>query len=1041
MRGSRLSTRLRLLAVLAGLAVACGGATPAPKTAAPKTAAAKKKGEWKPIYPASRVFPDVSSTDLSLVQAPKEIDGPDRSTRPGDQDRILNRMRITVGEGGVIKRADDLLPAGTVSAVELPARLGGGFVVTVINGRGTQVFRADTWLAKLKPLVEVSAVADREGPVVVGFDRLYLRMKTNNEIVAIDPANGQPMPLGPLPIAPAYGDMVFVDGWRAVIETELRGVMATFDAGATWRTVAITERVRAIGEDDGDPTITVDGGTYRIDDRGSLGFSPTKSDAKPSVDALASSLKDATKARPSPLGRKPLRAALEDGYPEEGRTAVVIKGGALGRVKLDDGSVVDVKEHATSETASCHGIKLGPEFGFVCGEPNGKTLLYEFHAPLDVKLVAEFDDPRIVTESGQGLVVISGPCGPKNTPPSPASTGKKEKAEPRSFCVRALDGTTRDIRVRGNLGSERIVALADGRVVVLVPPRRGSMGQISIIDKSSAKHVTIRVPDDAPGRELETGMWLDGFQESAENEIAGWVEAGGPVVGVRIKLDGTLTSGQLVEEDSGVLVSGPFGLALGTRGRALETVDGGMSWKDIVLPVAPPGGDGTRADDRTRRCGPVGCALPGTLRVGWADPSVPDDLTEAPDPPALKVSLTKLAFAPFAIDCNATLPGEKPKPSNTKGKPISYGQVPGGWAAFRGVEPPALGPDEVGIDNGEAFSAITPTRAYAWGKKDSDWARTGRLLVRFADRFALDEVRSSAVSQSLWSDETQASEVFGVGAYGYQVTWGAASEAGGAAAIVSACRPPNSGQPQRCLLMAVDQDRPVLPLRPGRGVSSLVRPIQGSTVRIGESWFFLADASGADRIGLYRADLGTVRQIREFPRPHQPRYVQLATPHLIRRAKGSGLGLTFVEKTETSDKKGERYVLPLDPDTGELGDPIDLGKNDLASLAPVGCRTAGVDGSRDGWLIQFPASDPAADVRVFDSRYDVDQVEVRLRLDQGFACVDAVAGNSDRDPPTPEKGATPKPSNDATFPLVVNQLAQSRRAGFMCTARSSMFGL
>ena len=66
------------------------------------------------------------------------------------------------------------------------------------------------------PLLAVNSVADGEGPIVVGFDRLYLRLKTNNDLIAFDAQTGKAMPLGSLPIAPSYGDMAFVDGWRAV---------------------------------------------------------------------------------------------------------------------------------------------------------------------------------------------------------------------------------------------------------------------------------------------------------------------------------------------------------------------------------------------------------------------------------------------------------------------------------------------------------------------------------------------------------------------------------------------------------------------------------------------------------------------------------------------------------------------------------------------------------------------------------------------------------------------------------------------------------
>ena len=410
--------------------------------------AAGKAEPWSLRAPKSRVLPDVVGPEglLGGVLA-RPSTGSAGPGAPGEQ-RILGRMRIVTREGGIIERANDLLPAGRVSAVELPSRLGGGYVFTLINGRGTQVWRSKSWLDRLVPLVEVSTVADGDGPLVVGFDRLYLRMKSQNDVIAIDAETGRAMPPGPLPVSSVYGDMIFVDGWRAVVETDLRGVLATFDAGATWSRLAIKERVKSIGQDGADPLIAVEGGNYRLSASGQLAFSPAEK-AHPGVitpiTADTLKLNGQTPRTPSPLGKRPLRAALEDGYPDTDRTAVVIRGGALGRVSLANGSILAIKEHAVPETASCHGIRLGPTSGFVCGESSGPTTLYEFVAPLGLKEVMRFVDPRFVTESGQGAIVVTGSCAERAEPEkAEPSTGKNTS---RSFCIRSASGTSREIRL------------------------------------------------------------------------------------------------------------------------------------------------------------------------------------------------------------------------------------------------------------------------------------------------------------------------------------------------------------------------------------------------------------------------------------------------------------------------------------------------------------------------------------------------------------------------------------------------------------------
>src|SRR5262249_12465108 len=123
---------------------------------------------------------------------------------------------------------------------------------------------------------------------------------------------------------------------------------------------------------------------------------------------------------------------------------------------------------------------------------------------------------------GNGALVIRGPCADE---PAGDADG-----DARSYCVRSPTGQARDIRVKGDLGVERVVGLGDGRVVVLVPPRGGSAGTLTIISGSSAQSATLTLPSEPKNvvRELKRGLWLDGFEERSPGVLGGWVESGGP---------------------------------------------------------------------------------------------------------------------------------------------------------------------------------------------------------------------------------------------------------------------------------------------------------------------------------------------------------------------------------------------------------------------------------------------------------------------------------------------------------------------------------
>src|SRR6185437_15615026 len=239
----------------------------APAAAAPSAAASAAPAAHGPsagsppqlihLVTPSRLFPELVAT-RGLV-----------ATEDGRQRYLVDRMRLVVRPNGAVDRAEELFPIGSVSSIALPSRLGGGYLFHASSGTGTEIWRASSWLGKLTPLTRRNEpVAD----ILPGFDRIYLRLNGNSRMLALDAKDGHLMGLGPLPVASAIGQLAFADGWRAVVDTDLRGPLATFDAGATWRSVGISDRVLAVGVVDGNPAVFVNGGRYLVDAHGGVSF-------------------------------------------------------------------------------------------------------------------------------------------------------------------------------------------------------------------------------------------------------------------------------------------------------------------------------------------------------------------------------------------------------------------------------------------------------------------------------------------------------------------------------------------------------------------------------------------------------------------------------------------------------------------------------------------------------------------------------------------------------------------------------------------------
>jgi hypothetical protein len=975
------------------------------------------------------VTPSLLLPDIDLYKGVKSI----AATEGGVQRILLPPFRVLAGEDGTLERASERLPIGGAGALELPERLGGGFLFVGSRG-GAQIWRSPTWLGALTPVAQLPQAIEE---VVAGFDRVYLRVAASDKLLALDPKTGALLSVGSLPLAGAYGALAFADGWRAVVDVDVRGPLATFDAGATWRPLGIREPVGLISVVDGDPSVMVPSGSYAVDARGRVSFAPQPSEA----DELEPEDAHGGDAGPAggPLGRRPLRAAIEDGWPDSRDTAVVARKGALARISLKNGAVLDLVADAFPEReASCHAIGLGSGFGFVCGVPDGPTVVYAY-APeaadprrLALRPVMRFSAPRYVAASGHGALVIRGGCTDRTT----------GRAGTLTYCVRDAEGRTREVRLRGELGSERVVALSDGAVAVLVPPRLGAQPRLTILARHGATTVPLRLPTEPPdvARHVQHGMWLDGFQEREPGVLGGWVEAGGPVVGVRVRLDGKVTVGEIrgSDEGSGVTMSGRFAVARFNAGRAAESVDGGMTWSELDLPVI----DDESVPGLTQGCGPVGCVLGRWLRVGWGPTRMAGDfkLAVSPPPRAMAVpfrSTSHLLFdcaptgvvasARDALDGRATklkAPPKAPKSPRARRTVASSTPAPRtDWMPFRNAPAPELGTDDVGLMGGA--TGEVSVRVYAWGKRGSDWSSSGHLQMRFDDRFDLaGGARSSALSASPWSSETSAASAIG----GY-VTWGAFLDPQGHAAIVQGCRG------SQCSLFSVVEGQPIVPLQDEGGrMFGLPKPLPQSAVRVGDTWWLLLGSAprpggASESIGLFRVDQGILREVTAFHQPRK-RFTSSLLPRLVRRARTSALGVL----TATPASAGESstwLLLPIDLDTGALGEMVALGPRDLARGEHLRrCAPA-----QDGWQFDTYLDAPSV-LKVDDERVAFEAIQYRVRVDPGGGCVEGMAATMSTAPSAATAVSKPLADDSAFVPFAATDAATGSRWLYQCRSRA-----
>jgi hypothetical protein len=993
---------LRAACAAAGLLTAIVAAACAPVSRAP---ARVTPGALHPGGASSRADPTLLGPHL----VPEAIDE-ERTfgVEPGGGLRtIAAGVRAVSLPSGAVLVAPDRLPVAPAITTAMPERLGGGFLFVL----GSTVWRADRWLSQARPIFASTAGIAR---VVVGLDRVYLRSPSGAH-QGLDPRTGRPVDLGPWPGSSFVGAYAAADGWRAVAIDDLRGVVATFDAGATWRAldlpidahdVALSGEAIVVG---GEAAGHV-GAWYEVRADGQVGRL-----AAPPVFEPGTGTHDAH-GQPAPFslalegtavksfGKRPLLAAVEDGWPLDDGTALVARDGALGRVRLEDGALVEIASDAYPLRPSrCHPVPLAragdpAAFGFVCGEPRGTTALYAYDVR-DGRMIEKkrFDRPRQVLSSGNGALVTRGACGPARD----AGTGTaaaEDDAATHTYCTLARDDVWREVHVRGDIGGERVAVLADGRFVIVSPPQGDlAAARITVLEGGRAVSAPIQFPPLGADvvRVLKLGVWLDGMEERRPGVLGGWIEAGGAMLGVEVALDGHARVGDFVRDAGAPMVSGRYGLGWTASRRGYETLDGGMTWTpfDVPEPIAPPRMIASRA------CGPIGCSAAGWLRIGWGP------LIEAPPegpPPALRPASARVAPT-LALRCDevasqvAARAAAPPTDARARAPRLLPAPLPGGASppsdlpAFYTLPGPALREGERGITyeasdiTGRAAPLGPVARVYAWGPRSGDWERSSRWVVRWMWPFGGPgdlHGSSPAATPSLLVDVAR----FGTLGPSAMMppAWSFAAGEDATHALLFARRSARAD----ASVFTVEADR--VPVEIRRADGDAFTEIDAAIQRDGR-WYLATPAGPGELMSavVWQVEGPVARELTRVPRggvDARPPAARLAW-----RSDARVIGL-LVDGQPSADRSGAtRWVLPIDLETGREGEPELLGAADL------GDRAAVTPCARDdaGWVMDVPASLPSSIVAGDQSLGALHGALVRARVTREAACIERMAGALD----------------------------------------------
>jgi hypothetical protein len=980
--------------------------------------------------PRWRLLPESIEPDVDDM-------GPD-----GVRRLIRDGIRVLDWPDGALEIAAQVFPTAEITPFGLPERLGGGYLFTSEVSGETAIWRAPTWTANAVP---VATLTERVERLVPGFDRLYVQLAQTYELAAFDLGRAVLTDLGPLPASHSYRSLAFADDWFGAVHTDVRGLLATFDAGATWYPVdAPSSNSAELSAADGTITLQTSSGELRLTRQGELeqsdsmglehAFAQHNDALELGADADASS-SSTRAAYAQPLGPRPVRQAVLHGWPLDDDRAVVASHGNLGLVELNSGRIVAITERAYAGGEPCRGVKLGPGIGFICSEPGLGTSVFRFDPPLAMTAVTHFAEERAITPSDNGLLTVRGGCD---------AVGASEVLDGRNYCVIGKTGRGREVRVEGDVGAERVVALRSGAIAVLTPPRFGGQGKLSLIGDELVE-LPLRHPKTTKSlaQLLSHGLWLNALTQTADDQIATWVTSGSSYVGVHIALDGRVTLPKQADDERGDLaraaLSGAFALEISASGVGWQSRDYGFHWQQLSLPrvldpLTPTRLTQPALTHPTVGCSAVGCNYDPWLLIGYAtEPSPAEAGAESANSEAeapKRVSLTTPAYDDWRMNCFATgkrhqltaaaregieqLAVSRPRSGLSSGfaralasSAKDTGITDGAYRPFWGIDGPKPSRSSLLLDMGH--EAPVDFRAYAWGERGDPWAATSGWLIRVAPRFGDASLWSTAATRTPWRDWVDAARRFGSDRSNrYSTEWVLGldpDETSGALWVNSR---------ENSELHAFSRDQAIISL----GKVDSGKP--AGVVRVRNATYI--GVREGNRLGIHMLSGGRLVLVGHYP------VGQGATATLVRTTDEQRLGILV------HALRGDWYLFPLD-DQQQPSAPLTFSREQL-NRTPPACSS-----ESEGWLVL--ADLPLSRIGAADSgnavifaephdHWNAERVSAKVIATDSALCVSELAAKLKAGPNLASAFQVAPGLETARIPLTVTDSVGYRQFRFRC---------
>ena len=546
-----------------------------------------------------------------------------------------------------------------VGALEVPARLGGGFVAWTRS----RVFFSRTFTGPLEPVATGIA-----GPLSIRGARTAL-----GAVVVITDAGPRELLPGAKRLTPmrepAIYDAAALSATRAARLDVFGRLRVTGDAGARWTDLspAAGLGVHQLVVGDADLWIDTHTGRFLVTPGGKLEPGDVRTSYDPSRgfqihwkgarwtqrDDVPWALRETT----------PLALALVSGAEVGDGTAFGTAQGVVTRVDLATGKLVSMAYDWIPNGLLCQPVRAPDGVLFACVWETsqgygGYVLRSTGGAPPEVEKT--FSDDGAFVVGDDGAIGFLGSCSaePRYIDPNDQTRYEVGDAPPKPvLCLRRGPGEWNERRVDLAPGATLLawVPGLDGTAAALVlpggplPPPAGA--QPAALE-DGVRVVNIR--QEIPGWAFRRASWqnerggLSGYVDRrftlhADGTIDGWLapadDGNQPVmVGVTLDPNGVPAAHDGAPRMVQTVTGGRFAVAIAKDGELYESTDHGRTWRAAGRSPVPP--ETGYVWGHWGACSALGCALGTVVRVGWGDgalePTVSTDpFDDVPSPAPL----------------------------------------------------------------------------------------------------------------------------------------------------------------------------------------------------------------------------------------------------------------------------------------------------------------------------------------------------------------------------------------------------------------------